>query len=181
MRQLNPYIFKKCSRTYGFTLVEILITAMFFSAIFGLCLFILFSSKDSWDANRIKTELQQELRKASSWIKQDLQQSGSTAIADVENDNVWYDGITFNTASGVSSGNIVWSTDSINYNLDTNDNQIHRVLGADDKIVANNIESLQFRRTSGAPDIVEVQLQARISTLRGPIDKSASFEILLRN
>lgn len=166
----------------GFTLVETMVTVLLFTFLFGASFAILISGSDAWEINKAKVELQQELRKTMDWMKQDLRQTGDAGIVNVPDDDIWYDAITFSTAAGVSGGSIVWSADVIRYTLDAGVNQIHRVLGSDDKLIASNITSLQIRRPSSTPNIVEVAIEAQTDTPKGvTISDSADFEVKIRN
>lgn len=168
----------------GFTLVEALVTVMIFSIILGASYMVLLSGSDSWEVNRVRVELQQESRKAIDWMSQEMRETGSAAITNVPADGNWYTTITFSLPSGVSGGSIVWSGDTIQYVLGgTNSNQLQRVAtGVATKIIASNIQTLQFRRQSTSSNIVEVSVLARKNTLKGTqIDVNLDFKIRLRN
>src|SRR3989344_5470690 len=93
-------IFLRIRNHGGLTIPEVLIVAALFSLLFGACLMIFVSGSDSWQVNRIKIEVQQEVRKAIEAIKADLVQGGSSTV-DVPADDSWYTAITFKVPSGV--------------------------------------------------------------------------------
>jgi hypothetical protein len=64
----------------------------------------------------------------------------------------------------------------------SNSNELHRNEGAANKIVATNIQTLQIRRQSATPNIVEVSLQAQKNTPRGDtVTMNSDFSVKLRN
>ena len=167
----------------GLTIPEALIVATLFSLLFGACLMILVSGSDSWQVNRIKIEVQQEVRKAIEAIKADLVQGGSSTIEGVPADDNWYTTITFKVPSGVSGGAIVWPSDKTQFLLSGPDsNELRRKVGTTSKTSAHFIETLQFRRLAGAPNIVEVNLEGEKATMRGRlINLNTTFKVKLRN
>ncbi len=174
----------------GFSLAEIMVTALIFSFIVAISYAMLIAGSDSWEVNSTRTELQQELRKAMDWITQDLRQAGSRSITDVPANGNTYTRITFRKAASVSGGNIVWDASATRYSLGgTNGNQLRRQVGAQTpSIIAQNIQSLQFSRQGNTAGIVDVSLTAQKTTLRGryvpgkiPIQVNMSLKIYLRN
>jgi len=172
-------------RNGGYSLVEALVTVLIFSVIIGAIHATLQVGDSSWNVNSVNIALQQELRKAMDWMKDDLRQSGPTAITmDFPADGVWYDTITFQISNGVSGGGIVWSTDTIQFLRDAGGlNQLQRVEGSTTRVLATNITSLQFRRLTASPNIVDVALQAQKVTSKtgGTVTSSLNFKVKLRN
>ena len=167
----------------GVTLVEALVTVLLFTLLFGVAVAILLSSSDSWQLNSVQAELIQERRKAVEWMKLDLQQGGYTTITDVPADGNWYNTITFYTATGVSGGNVTWSADTVNFSSSGAPlYQLRKTSGAAVKVIANNIQTLQFRRLAAAPNIVYVSITAQKNTLKGQaLTATTSFEVKMRN
>ena len=181
---------KKLRRRHGFTLIEALVTVIIFAFILGICYALLISGSDSWEANSARVELQQELRKATDWITQDLRQAGSASITNVPADGATYTSITFRKAAGVSGGNLVWDTDTTRYFLGgTGSTQLQKQVGAQTaSVIAQDIQTLQFSRQAGTSNIVNVSLQAQKKTPRGknltgktPITANVTLKIYLRN
>lgn len=165
----------------GFTLAEALVTVVIFSIISGACLMIFLSGSDTWQANDVQVELQQELRKAMEWIKGDLLESGATTVVNVPVDGAWYTTITFRKSSGVSGGNIAWSN-TFQYLVGGSGAQLLRrpLGGAADRIIAQDIQSVQFRRNTA--NLVEVSLQAQKNTVKGrSLSDNFVFTVKLRN
>lgn len=164
----------------GFTLVEALVTVVIFSIISGACLMIFLSGSDTWQTNDVQVELQQELRKAMEWIKGDLLEAGSTTVVNVPVNGTWYTTITFRKSAGVSGGNISWSN-TLQYLVGGSGVQLlRRPSGGSDRIIAQDIQSVQFRRTT--TNLVEVSLQAQKNTVKGrPLSDQLNFTVKLRN
>jgi prepilin-type N-terminal cleavage/methylation domain-containing protein len=174
----------------GMTMAEVLISAIIFSVVLAACYALLIAGSDSWETNEAKIELQQELRKAVDWIAQDLRQAGSVSITNVPADGAWYTLITFRKASGVSGGSVVWDTDATKYSLGGTDSaQLQRQVGSQTpRVIAQNFQSLQFRRQSASADVVDVAMQAQKKTPRGKnltgkaaIQEDLSFKVHVRN
>lgn len=166
----------------GFTLVEVLMTVVIFAVLFGVCFTILLSGSDSWQVNSTQMQLQQNLRRAMNWIKEDLIEAGQSTITNVPANGSWYNTITFSVPSGVSGNAITWASPSIQFLLGgASSNELQRTSGTT-KTVAQYIQSLQFRRQATSPTIVEVSLQAQKNSVKGtPVTMTKSFKVKLRN
>ncbi len=167
----------------GFTLVEALLTALLFSLLLGACLVLFLASSDSWQTNSVRVELQQELRKAVDWMRQDLLVAGASTITNVPADGTWDNTISFRTATGVSNGAVVWSGSTIQFQRGgTGSLDLQRVSGAQTKVLAKNISTLQFRRLAASPQLLEVNVIASKTTLKGrSLSNTISFKVALRN
>ena len=161
-------------------MIEVLVTVVLFSLLFGACLTVLLSGSDSWQSNDVKLQLQQELRKGMDWMKNDLLQGGVSTITDVPADGNWYTTITFKTSNGVSGGNISWPSDTTQYLL--SGNQLQRKVGSTTQSIAQSIRSLQVRRQASNSSLVEVLMSAQKNSLRGTIiTDSLDFQVQFRN
>ena len=174
---------KTLKNNYGFSLVEVVIAAFLFSLLVGVCSTIFLSGSDAWQVNTLSVQLQQERRKAMDWIKEDLVEAGVSTITDVPADDAWHNGITFKIPAGVSNSTITWSTNTTNFALGgTGGYQVIRTVGGSTKVLAQNIHTLQFRRLSTAPNIVEISINSQKSTTRGIlVSNTSSFKVKLRN
>lgn len=119
----------------GFTLVEVLVTLLIFSVLFGALNAVLLVGNASWQTNYVQVQLQQELRKAMHWMKHSIQQTGSASLdpsvpINAEPDPItypdptddpaydWttYTTITFEEVTGVNNrGVVVWNSDSTQF------------------------------------------------------------------
>jgi type II secretory pathway pseudopilin PulG len=158
----------------GFSLVEALVVVFIFSLLFAALLMVLSGGQASWYTADVLMELNQEMRRSLLTMNKELRQTRSTEISNVPADDTFYTTITFKIPEDVdgdddvidSLGRIEWSGD-VSYSLNA-DNQIIRtpMLGSI-PVLANYVSSLQFRRLSGAPDIIEIYITAQKSTAWG--------------
>ncbi len=163
----------------GTGLVEAMITVVLFSVISAGCIAVLLSGFDSWKVNNAQLEVQGSLRKSVDWMKEDLLEAGVATISDVPADGNTYSQITFKTCTGVSGGSAQWSTNNIQFSL--SGNQLRRTSGAQTKTIAQNIQTLQFKRMSATPNYLEVSLTGQKSNSKGgTISETTSFKICLR-
>jgi len=165
-------------------MVETMISVVLFTLLYGACFMIYMSGSDSWQINSVRLELHQEVRKAVARITEDIRESGTGAILDVPANGTWYDTITFRKSSSVSNGNIVWAANSSSYYVGgSNSDQLIEQTGiSTTSVAALDITTVQFRRESGASDIVEVNLVASKDTYNGRnMSVTVNFEIQLRN
>ena len=168
----------------GMTLVEVLVVVLLFSVLFGACFAVILSGSESWQTNSAYIQLTQELRKGMEWMKEDLIETGTSVITDVPVDGNWYNTITFRRINSVTGGNIVWATDTSKFLLGgTNGRQLISRQGVStDKIIAQDIKTLQIRRPVGSSDIVEVSMTAERTTPRGRVLSAAlNFQVRVRN
>ena len=176
MKRLKKYI----SNPRGFTLSEILMAVLIFSVLAAACYTIMASSSSSWQVNRYRIEVQQELRKSQDWMVSDLRQSGANTVTDVPADGAWYNTITFRTSTGVTGGAATWSANTIQFSL--SGSQLRRISGSTTRVLAQNITSFQIRRQAATPNLVEVSLQAQKSVpSAAAIAGNLSFKVQLRN
>jgi len=170
----------------GFSLVEVLVTILIFALVAGASYMALNSGMRSWRVNNIRVELQQELRKAMDWMSEDLRQSGSSpTVMNVPADDVWYTSVTFKKVTGVSGNAPTWSAGSYQYRRGgTGGTQLERVDdGGAVRVIAQNITSLQLRRLSTAPNIIEMRVATAQNALGGgsTMSANAAFQVTLRN
>ena len=164
----------------GYTLVEVLMSVFIFSLLAAACYGIMVSGSSSWQVNRFRIQLQQELRKSQSWMINELRQSGASVITGVPADGNSYTSITFRTSTGVSGGAATWSADTIQFSL--SGNQLQRISGGTTKVLAQNISLLQFQRQAATPNLIQVTVQAQKTASNSPtITGNLSFKVQVRN
>jgi len=179
--------FKRCphfilENKTGFTMVEALVSVAIFSFM-SLALFsILLVGQKSWSMNSTKIQLQQELRKSMETMINDLRQAGNASITNVPADDNWYTTITFQVPSTVTSGSIVWDSNTIQYVLGgTGGDLLQRIQGTT-RTVSQGISVLGFRRLSTASNILEVNIVALGTPPNGEqMDITLNFDVELRN
>lgn len=186
----------------GFTLTEVLVTLMIFSFLISAIASVLFVGNSIWQSNSVEVELQQDLRQAMLWMRNDMQQTGAASLdasipINVEPDPVtypdpnddpaydWttYTSISFQKVIGVDERSPDWSPDTTWFTLY---NDLERTVGAGNpQLIAENISQLQARRLYDSSDVVEIALEAQKSTLSGvqgrTITLTLDFKIQLRN
>ena len=167
----------------GFSMAEMLVTVLIFSILIGGIYASLAVGEASWETNKVKIELQQELRKAMEWMKFDLQQAGPTSITNVPADDTWYTTITFKTPNGVSGGSINWEADTMQFVLGgTGSTQLQKVQAGTTTVLAQNIKTLNFRRSTTNSNILEISMLAEKNTVKGDtINYQLDFEVQIRN
>lgn len=167
----------------GFSLAETLVTVFIFSLLAAGLWAITLAGERSWQANRTKVELQQDMRKAMEAMINELREAGPASISNVPANNTAYTTITFQIPSGVSFGQVTWDPNSIQYVLGGSPaTQLRRVSGGTTKVLANNVQSLQFQRFSADPERMLVTMQGQKNTVKGDaVGYNLAFEIQLRN
>lgn len=172
----------------GFTLVEILVSVLIFSFIFMALFAILAGGQTSWYTADVQIELNQQVRGSLSTMNRQLRQTRVSVISDVPADDNYYTSITFKVPQDLdgdgdvidSFGNIEWS-ENINYSL-SEDGQIIRSTQSGSSVLANDISSLQFRRPSGNPNIIQIYITAQKTTVLGrELQTSIESRIKIRN
>lgn len=148
----------------GFTFAEVLVVVLISSFLIGGIYTILIAGKNSWELNRDRLELQQQLRTGLDWMRKDLRQAGVSTVSGVATDSAWHTSATFQTPSGVSSGSVTWGA-AIQYHLGgTGNTQLLRSVGAQDRVIAQSINLLQFKRTASDPSLIQISAQAQKNT-----------------
>lgn len=171
------------SKCAGFSLVEMLLTALIFFLTTTAFMLIILSGSSTWQINNMQLEVQQEIRKSMDWMKEDLFAAGVSTITNVPADGNWYSAISFKKSMGINNGNIIWSP-LIQFALGgTNSSELQRTLGAGGaKVIAHNLKTLQFRRHSTTPDLLEVSIKTEKTTSQGSKSTSTfNFKVKLRN
>ena len=93
----------------GFSLIEVLVTLAIFTFIAAAINTTLLVGTSSWQHNSVEVELQQDLRQAMFWMKNDIQQTGSASLdasvpINASGDSSWttYTAITFQKVTGTT-------------------------------------------------------------------------------
>lgn len=183
----------KCCK--GLSLVEIMVTLLIFVVLAAAINTVMLIGQSSWQTNSVQVELQQDLRKAMDWMKDELRQTGSAAISGGPDDadDTWYTSITFQTATGINGSSIEWGGGDPDATTQfilggANNNQLQRIIRDNDgnvastTVIAQNIQLVQFRRLSAASNVIEVDLDAQKDTIKGnTITANLDFKVQMRN
>ena len=167
----------------GFTLVEVLVVVVIFTFLAMGIYAVALVGERTFQVNKVKIELQQELRKALEWMVNDLRQAGNVSISDVPADGTWYSTITFKTPAGITAGALDWNNNSIQFVRGGPENkELQRIEAGNTRVIAYDMQSLQFRRQAIRPRILEVAMGAQKDALSGePMSYQLNFSIQLRN
>ena len=174
----------------GFSLIEVLVTITILAFLAGATNTVLLVGNASWQNSSVEVELQQDLRQAMFWMKNDIQQTGSASLdasvpINASGDSSWatYTTIAFQKVTGATNGVVDWNSNTTQFALSTND--LNRIEGSTTTLVAENIQSIQARRLYTSSDVVEIALQAQKKTLAGAqgraITLTLDFKVQLRN
>ncbi len=194
----------------GFSFPEILVAITIFTFLAAAINTVLSVGNSSWQSNSVEVELQQDLRQAMQWMKNDIQQTGSASLdasvpINVAPDSVTYPNpdddpaynwnyyytIAFQKVTGATNGVVAWSSDTTQFfresdSSDPDYNTVERTVGAGaPQKIAENISQIQVRRLYDSSDVFEVALQAQKKTLSGAQGRTLTltldFKVQLRN
>ncbi len=173
----------------GVTLVETMVSLLIFSAMATTFMVVFVAGRKSWDVHKARIELQQDLRIAADRMKDELSEASSGSIVNVDADDTWYTSITFRVPESVDGyGNITWPADTTKFlRHETKTNQLIRRFAEgtayqNDRVLAENIAVLKFRRLTTAPNILEINIKAEKDVV--PNQKTSienTYKVNLRN
>lgn len=176
-------------KDYGFTLVELMVVVLILLIIIAGIFGVLNVGRQSWYTGGTQVELRQETRKAMDRMVKELRQS-ETAVISVPADDSWYNTITFQVPEDTdgdgdvidADSNIEWGN-QITYSLGgLNNEQVLRTSSGSTAVLANDVVSLQFRRSTATPNIVEISLQAQKDAMPGrTMQADLNSQVSLRN
>jgi hypothetical protein len=170
---------RRASGQGGFSFAEIIVVVLISTFLIGGIYTVLITGKNSWEINRDRLELQQELRKGIDWMRRDLRQAGVSTVTGVPTDSTWYTSIVFRTPSGVSSGIVTWNA-TVQYSMAGG--QLIRTTGGVNRVISQDFYALQFRRTAANPNIVQITATARKNTPQhGLISMTVTTQERMRN
>lgn len=174
----------------AFTLIELMIVLLIFTIILGGILTVMTMGRTSWQSGNTQVVVQQEARKGIDKMVRELRQSRPDTIVGVPADDNFYSAITFQIPEDADgdndviddSGNIEWGN-QISYSLGgLGGQQLLRTEAGQVTVLANNIVSVQVRRQSSTPNIVEMRLQSQKTTIRGHlIEAFLNSQVMMRN
>jgi Tfp pilus assembly protein PilW len=163
----------------GFSFAEIIVVVLISTFLIGGIYTVLSTGKNSWEINRDRLEVQQELRKGLDWMRRDLRQAGVSTVTGVPTDGTPYVSIVFQMPSGVAGGVITWGA-TVQYTIAGG--QLIRTTGGANRVIAQDFNTLQFRRTAASPNIVQITATARKNTPQhGLISMTVTTQERMRN
>ncbi len=180
---ITKKILQSLNQNSGFTIVETFITMAIFTIVMTGLYATVAVGESSWQVNQANVELQQQLRQGMGWMINDLRSSGNSSIVNVPANDTLYTTITFKVPTGVTAGSLVWAANTIQFVLGgSGGTDLQRIEGGVTTVIAQNIQTLQFRRSSSASDTLEVFMTAQRTTAKGNVMAAPlDFSIQLRN
>ncbi|MFH1782841.1 MAG: prepilin-type N-terminal cleavage/methylation domain-containing protein [Candidatus Omnitrophota bacterium] len=166
----------------GFTLLELMIVLAIFTVIMGSIFTALSIGKNSFYTGSVQVEMQQEARKGLDRMVKELRQTNNFVIPSLPADDIFYNTITFRLPVTDVNGYTNWTSD-VTYSLGgLNGTQLLRMTVNGTEILANNINSIQFRRTTSTPNVIDIRIQAVKNTLIGhTIQAPLNCQVNMRN
>lgn len=158
----------------GFTLIELMIVILIFSIILGAIFAVMTMGNKAWQSGNVQIEIQQETRKGMDSMLKELRQSNLGRITVTANT------VTFQIPQSVNnSGNITWCEDIL-YSLGgLNGEQLLRTQGEESRVLANNVQGLQFSATKEEINITLVAEKETVS--QHTLTATLSSSVTLRN
>jgi len=175
-------------KTRGFTLIEVMISMAVVLILAAAITRVLLVGNSSWHIGDAEVQVNQEARRGMSNMVRELRNTRPlSTIINVPADGAYYSTITFKIPSDSdgdgdvidASGNVEWS-DAITYSVANN--QLWRNTTNSATVLANNVNSLSFRRQPTSSDIIEIALQTRKTTVeQRVISATLNCSVKLRN
>jgi len=167
---------KRFKNSFGMSFLEMMVSIAIFTVIMSSIFTVIYTGRLYWRVGSSQIDAQQQARQAISYMAKELRQTragtgrvgGGAAVAILENlptDDNPYTSVTFRipqdtTGDGNvldSNGWIVEWSDKITYSL--NGTQLIRSTDTgSSKVLANNITTLQFTRSSVAPLLIKIRV-----------------------
>jgi len=183
-----------CTRK-GVTIIEIMIVVAISTALGAAISYILLVGGASWYSGDAGVQVDQEARRGMYTMLRELRNTRALAtIINVPADDIFYNTITFKVPDAVVTnvsgkifyvpvvnalGNIVWG-DPVTYSVANS--QLRRTSGGSVTVLANNVNSVTFRRQTSAVDVLEISIQTTKTTpQRRVITAALSCAVKMRN
>ena len=150
----------------GFTLIELMVSSAIAVGIGVVITMTLKMSQQSWEVSDAYLTSSLQLRMAAETLSHDFVSAKETTLS-IPANGAWYNTISFQMpldmngdGSMVGGGGAVELSPVFSYSLGgASGNQVIRTLnGAFNRVVANGVSSIQFRRQAATPKVVEISL-----------------------
>jgi prepilin-type N-terminal cleavage/methylation domain-containing protein len=152
----------------GFTIIEMLLVAALLSIIILAAFTVLTTGKKSWQVGVVKTELQQEARRAMDVMVRELRNAGAI-------DTNSFDG------NGLSTDFIKFTLQGATVEYEVIANRLERAPVGLSPVLANDVSSVDFY-LSGNDDVVYIILTTGKTAASGyPVQAILSSQAVLRN
>ena len=169
----------------GFTLVEIIIVAFLFLIISAAIFSVLATGRNSFSAGESQMSVQQACRNSLDAMVKELRQAAALTISDVPANGTNYATITFQIPVSISATGPTWSA-NIQYSLGgLNGKQLIKTQSGNQKILGNNISTVNFSRSAANPNVVNISVTAQKNTFSGFTARQSAItltsQVRLRN
>ena len=171
----------------GFVLSELVVSTGI-SAVIAVALLVAFKGGQiSWRTGGAQMAASYEVRRGLDAMSRELLLSRSDQV-DVPADGSWYGSIIFHVPKDQNgdgtvldaNGALEWSPTSVSFSLGgTSGDQILRTQGPATRVLANGVQTLQFRRVVAAPDRVEILMTVRRGS-SGDFQRDATLNTTVR-
>lgn len=150
----------------GFTILEIVVSTSLMAMVSGVLVNTLRVSQQAWQMQQSHLSAFQELRRGMDAMSRVVVSSRMDQLSIPADDN-WYAGLTFRVpedrdgdGSVLDAADAVEWSDPILYSVrGFNGTQLMRTqTGASDRVLANDVIGLRFRRQSATPSVVEIEM-----------------------
>jgi type II secretory pathway pseudopilin PulG len=152
-------------RDEGLTLIEIIVVVFLFSIILASIFTVLATARNSCKSGASQLSVQQEARRGLNVMTKELRQARTSTISGVPPDGTDYSSITFQIPETISEDETTWSS-TIQYSVrGLNNTQLLRVQDGNERVLANNVSALGFRRST--PETLDITITAQKNTFPG--------------
>lgn len=143
----------------GLSLIELMITLLFFSVVLGAIYGVMTMGRSSYQTGDIQVAVQQEARKAMNKITTELREASSVNLSNEYPFTIWEQKIKY----------------------EVTDNQLQKVIeGGDTTVLANNVAKIQFTLYGG--DMVYISVSTQKNTFLGRnLSANLTSQVTLRN
>ncbi|MFH1479173.1 MAG: prepilin-type N-terminal cleavage/methylation domain-containing protein [Candidatus Omnitrophota bacterium] len=175
------------TKNKGFSLIELVLVIFIFSIITGVLFGFLSHARNSWYIGGSKVDLQNETRRALHEITKDLRQTRASTITGVPEDNLNHNSIIFQIPTNISDAGVTTWSDPIQYILGgLNNRQILKTDGTTQRVAANDISQLAFRRDPAKANTIYITIIGQKASflqiaIPQPITITINSEIKMRN
>lgn len=174
----------------GFSLVELLIAMAIVGGISLVLIATLKVGQQSWQAEDVRMSVSQELRRGIDAMSRELAATQAAELTEVPTTGAWYAGaLVFRVpqdrdGNGTvldAAGALEWS-DPITYSLGGTDGRqvVRTQVGLADRVLANGVIGMQFRRQAVSPNIVEMSLTVRRGGITGEFTNQSDLTTRVR-
>jgi len=170
----------------GFTLIELMVSTAIAVGIGAVITMTLKMNQQSWEVSDAYLTSSLQLRMAAETLSQDLVAAKSSTLS-IPADGTWYNAISFQVPMDMNGDGVVVDgggtlelSPVLSFSLAGTEGTavVRSVDGTPNRVVANGVSALQFRRQAATPQVVEIQLTVRRGL--GDFKNTASFSTQVR-